>query len=160
MTRWLRNGLLALALASAGAGAASAHVKVYPQSDTTQIPACSYGKFVVRVPTEKPIPTVRLVLTIPAGVTVSAAQSKPGWNVAFATSKGRIVSIDWSGGQIPPHEFDEFAFLAKAPKTAGRVDWNAQQYYADGSVVKWEGPAGADTPHSQTTIAPAACKQD
>jgi uncharacterized protein YcnI len=148
---------LGAAIAALSSGA-SAHVRVFPDASATTVAACSYAKFVVRVPTEKPIPTVRLVLAVPPGVTVFATQAKPGWNVALATSKGRVVSIDWSGGSIAPRQFDEFAFMAQTPKGAGTVDWNASQYYADGSVVKWNGPPAAETPHSQTTIEPNACK--
>lgn len=139
--------------------AAGAHVQVFPDPNNREAAACSYGKFVVRVPTEKPIPTVRVTIVIPPAVTVVAAQPKAGWNVSFTTSKGRIVAIDWSGGALLPHQFDEFAFLAQTPKTAGSVSWNAMQYYADGSVVNWNGAPGSENPHSQTTITAADCKR-
>jgi uncharacterized protein YcnI len=56
-----------------------------------------------------------------------------------------------------PHEFDEFAFLAATPKIPGAVNWDAWQYYEDGSIVKWTGGPGAETPHSITTITAAPC---
>lgn len=138
-------------------GAAAAHVKVYPDADLTRAPACSYTKFVVRVPTEKPIPTTGVRVLIPAGITVIAVQPKPGgWHAAFEESKGRVVAIDWTGGRIAPREFDEFAILAAGPSRPITVSWDALQTYADGSVVRWTGPPGSDTPHAQTVFtAPA-----
>lgn len=139
-----------------------AHVRVYPNDDITQTPACGFTKFVVRVPTEKPLPTIGVRVLIPAGITVIGAQSKPGWHADFTMSKGRIVAIAWTGGQILVREFDEFAFLAAGPARGGAtVNWNAVQTYADQSVVRWTGNPGSDTPHSQTVFtAPAKpCKR-
>ena len=140
----------------------SAHVRVYPNDDITQTPACGFTKFVVRVPTEKPLPTVGVRVLIPTGITVIGTQSKPGWHAGFTTSKGRIVAIAWSGGQILPREFDEFAFLAAGPPSGGgTVNWDALQTYADNSVVRWTGQPGSDTPHSQTVFTTPAkpCKR-
>jgi uncharacterized protein YcnI len=135
----------------------AAHVRVYPNDDITSTPACGFTKFVVRVPTEKPIATVGLRVLVPAGITVIGVQPKPGWQADFTTEKGRIVAIAWSGGKIMPREFDEFAFLAAGPPRGGaRVNWDALQTYADASVVHWTGAPGTDTPHSQTVFtAPA-----
>jgi len=137
-----------------------AHVVVFPHDLLTTAPACGTITFAVRVPTEKPIPTTAVRLRIPPTITVIAVQAKPGWRADFLTNKGRITAITWSGGKIMPREFDEFAFLAAVPKTAGTVSWDAEQTYADGSVVAWTGAPGSETPHSQTTFtsAPRRCR--
>src|SRR6185312_14019421 len=135
---------------------APAHVVVLPDAGSDRAPACGFTKFVVRVPTEKPIPTVAVRVLIPPGVTVIAVQPKPGWHADLETNKGRIVAIAWSGGRIQPREFDEFAMLAATPKKAVTVDWNAEQTYDDKSVVRWSGNPDSDYPHSQTVFtAPA-----
>jgi uncharacterized protein YcnI len=148
-----RFAILTAVTAIALGSAASAHVKVYPDADLTRTPACTYTKFIVRVPTEKPIPTTGLQVLVPAGLTVIGVQPKAGgWHAAFEESKGRIVAITWTGGQIAPREFDEFAILAAGPPRPVTVSWNALQTYSDGSVVRWTGPPGSETPHAQTVF--------
>jgi uncharacterized protein YcnI len=135
------------------AGAAGAHVRVYPSNDVTTTPACAFTKFIVRVPTEKPIATTELRVLLPADVTFVGVQPKAGWQTKFESAKGRVVAITWSGGRINPKEFDEFAFLAAGPVRGGRsVNWDALQTYEDGSVVKWTGNPGTDNPHAQTVF--------
>ena len=148
------TGLAALlAFILAAAAPLAAHVRVYPNDDITQTPACGFTKFVVRVPTEKPIPTVGVRVLIPAGITVIGVQPKPGWHADFTSSKGRTVAIAWTGGRILPREFDEFAFLAAGPvRGGGTVNWDALQTYEDRSVVRWTGNPGSDTPHAQTVF--------
>jgi uncharacterized protein YcnI len=137
------------------ASAAQAHVVVFPSDLTNKAPACAFTSFVVRVPTEKPMPTTAVRLQVPPTITIIAARAKPGWHADFETTKGRITAITWTGGKIMPREFDEFAFLAAAPKKTGPVNWDALQTYEDGSVVKWTGNPGSDTPHSQTVFTSA-----
>lgn len=141
----------------------AAHVRVYPADDITRTPACGFTKFVVRVPTEKPIPTIGVRVLVPAGITVIGVQPKPGWQHDFELTKGRVTAIVWSGGRIMPREFDEFAFLAAgSPRAGASVNWDALQTYEDHSVVRWTGAPGSDTPHSQTVFtAPAKpCKRE
>jgi hypothetical protein len=71
-------------------------------------------------------------------------------------TKGSISSITWTG-RLMPGEFDEFAFLAATPKTAGQISWNALQYYENGEIVRWTGSPNSETPHSITTVLPANC---
>jgi uncharacterized protein YcnI len=133
-------------------GIAAAHVRVFAQDGSQVAKACGYEKFVVRVPVEKPIDTVGVNLVIPPAITVFATQPKAGWHAELKMDRGRVSEIDWSGGALHPHEFDEFAFLAATPRTPMTVDWNADQIYDDRSIVHWTGAPGSDTPHSQTTI--------
>ena len=150
--------LAAAAILCAGVPAA-AHVKVYVEPGWTQAPACGFSTFIVQMPNERPDPTLRLELDIPPTVTVFAAQPVPGWTAAFATTKGRVSGITWSG-QLNPREFQQFAFLAGTPQTPGTLSWNAHQTYQNGEVVNWTGAPNSDTPHSQTTITRAARLSD
>ena len=152
MKRTPRIAFLCAAFTAAATMTAQAHVVVFPSDLVTTAPACGVLKFVVRVPTEKPIPTTGLRLRIPANVTVIAVAPMPPWHADFETSKGRIVAIAWSGGKIMPREFEEFAFLAAAPKKFGTVNWDARQTYQDGSTVAWTGSPQSDNPHSQTVF--------
>lgn len=136
-----------------------AHVRVFPDAGNTQAPACGYTTFVVRVPVEKPVATTRIDLFIPRGIIVYGVQPKPNWQYNLQTTRGLITMITWSGGRLLPHEFDEFVFLAATPKVPGSVNWDAWQYYEDGSIVKWTGNPKADTPHSVTTISGGHCKK-
>jgi uncharacterized protein YcnI len=155
----MRSSRLVLLIAALALtpNAASAHVRVFPASDSTQAPACGFTEFDVRVPVEKPIATNRLDVMIPAGVIVYAVRPKPGWQFNLQTTRGVVSTISWTGGQLMPHEFDDFSFLAATPKKPGTVSWDAWQYYTDGSIVKWTGVPGSDTPHSITTITAAPC---
>ncbi|MGB8151892.1 MAG: DUF1775 domain-containing protein [Candidatus Cybelea sp.] len=135
-----------------------AHVRIFPDTDSTQAPACSFSKFTVRVPVERPVATTRIDVAIPTGIIVYAVQPKPGWRFDRQTSRGVVTKISWTGGRLMPHEFDEFAFLAATPRTPGVVAWNAWQYYSDGVILVWAGPTNSDAPHSVTTITPAHCR--
>ncbi|HEY1882246.1 MAG TPA: DUF1775 domain-containing protein [Candidatus Cybelea sp.] len=133
------------------------HVRVFPDSNNTQTPACSYAKFVVRVPVERNVPTNRIDLAIPKGVVVFAVQPKAGWQFTLQKTRGIITGISWSGGRLMPEEFDEFAFIAATPKTPGPISWDASQYYENGEIVRWTGAPKSDTPHSVTTVVPGKC---
>ncbi|MCL6548331.1 MAG: YcnI family protein [Alicyclobacillus sp.] len=137
------------------AGVASAHVTVWPKTSTT----AAWEKYTVRVPTEKTVPTVKVVLKIPSGVTFEQYEPVPGWSVSEKTgTDGRVTSVTWTatGGGIAPGQFQEFSFVAQNPKSPTSLAWDAYQYYKDGSIVEWTGPEGADTPHSVTQILASA----
>lgn len=136
-----------------------AHVRVFPDAGNMQAPACGYTKFVVRVPVEKPIATTRIDLFVPKGMIVYAVEPKPNWQFNLQRTRGVVTTITWSGGRLNPYEFDEFAFLAATPRVSGSVNWDAWQYYEDGSIVKWTGKPGAETPHSVTEITAGHCKK-
>jgi uncharacterized protein YcnI len=152
-----RTALLIAAFLAVAPSPITAHVRVFPDSNNVATPACGYAKFVMRVPVEKNIATNRIDLSIPKGVIVYGVQPKSGWTFALEKSRGVVATISWTGGRLMPGEFDEFAFLASAPKNPGPIYWDALQYYEDGSVVRWTGAPGAETPHSVTTVLPAQC---
>jgi uncharacterized protein YcnI len=135
----------------------SSHVRVFPDANNQQIPACTFATFVVRVPVEKNVATNRIDVSIPKGVIVFGVQPKPGWQFKLERTKGIVTMISWSGGRLLPEEFDLFAFLAATPKAAGPIAWNALQYYEDGSVVRWTGAPGSETPHSITQVTKGTC---
>ncbi|CAB3390749.1 YcnI family copper-binding membrane protein [Kyrpidia spormannii] len=152
LRRW--PAVLAAITVMAVAGVASAHVTVWPQ----QSPPGAFEKYTVRVPTEKNVPTVKIAVHVPQGVTVEDLEPVPGWTYQLQKENGRVTTVVWqaTGGGIAPGEFQEFSFTAKNPSQPVDLAWKAYQYYKDGSVVEWTGPKGAQTPASITVIAPAA----
>lgn len=125
-------GLLMLVTTSV----AWAHVVVSPK----EVPADSYQVLTVRAPTEKDIPTTEIRVEVPEGFTVAGVRPVPGWQSAFEEDGGVIRAITWSGGEIQPQEFQEFAMQARTPEETGEYSWRAYQTYEDGSVVEWTGP--------------------
>jgi uncharacterized protein YcnI len=120
------------------AATASAHVTLNPD----KAPADSFTAFVIRVPTEENVPTVKLSVQLPEGLDEVSFQPKPGWT---RTQKGRVVT--WSGGKIGVGEFDEFGISVHLPNTPGKtLIFPATQTYANGKVVHWIGPLTADEP--------------
>jgi hypothetical protein len=94
----------------------------------------------VRAPTEKDIPTTQIRVEVPEGFTVTGVRPVPGWTSKFEEDGGAIRAITWSGGEIEPQEFQEFAIQPKTPEETGEYSWRAYQTYQDGSVVQWTGP--------------------
>lgn len=158
--RTLRSfGVLAGALAAMllSAGVASAHVTVQPKESAPG----AFETYVVSVPSERPSATTRVELDIPDTVLFSKVAPKPGWQYELVrNASGKVTGINWAGGSIGPDEFDQFAFQARNPREVGSVAWKARQTYADGNVVQWTGPVGADTPASVTTIKAGATAND
>src|SRR5258705_5751794 len=94
----MSRSYLATVLMLAAAGVlVSAHVTVQPR----EIVSKKGGVFVVSVPTERPVPTVKIRLEFPTGMQVSRLRAKPGWSAAVErdTSKA-ITAVTWSGGKI------------------------------------------------------------
>jgi periplasmic copper chaperone A len=148
--------MLAGVAAALLAPSAAAHVTLNPNA----VPADSFSRFAVRVPTERGVPTVKVTLRIPEGLTFVSFQPKPGWKrtvqmVKLAkpiTTDGetvteRVGTVTWSGGSIGPGEFDEFGMSALVPNSPGReLVFPAVQTYANGEVVRWIGDPDADEP--------------
>jgi uncharacterized protein YcnI len=152
-----RTALILAAVAAALlAPSAAAHVTLNPDA----LPADSFSRFAVRVPTERGVPTVKVTLRIPEGLTFVSFQPKPGWTrtvqmVKLAkpiTMEGetvteRVGTVTWSGGSIGPGEFDEFGMSAHVPNSPGReLVFPAVQTYSNGEVVRWIGDPDADEP--------------
>jgi uncharacterized protein YcnI len=154
--------ILAAVTAAVLAPSAAAHVTLNPNA----VPADSFSRFAVRVPTERGVPTVKVTLRIPEGLTFVSFQPKPGWTrtvqmVKLAkpiTMEGetvteRVGTVTWSGGRIGPGEFDEFGLSAHVPNSPGReLVFPAVQTYSNGEVVRWIGDPDADEPAPRVTL--------
>ncbi|MDU0813789.1 YcnI family copper-binding membrane protein [Bacillus siamensis] len=134
--------------------AASAHVSVKPAESA----AGSWETYTMKVPVEKNEPTTKVVLKMPAGVEFQQYQPIPGWKTSVSKHDDKAVSVTWEAkdGGIQPGQFQQFTFVAKNPEKTADADWDAYQYYKDGSIVEWTGDENADTPHSITKITKAA----
>ena len=130
---------------------ASAHVTVWPRESSTG----AYEKYVVRVPTEGSVATQSVELRVPANVEIVSIGAPSGFTYEVKRTGSRITSIVWTMA-IKPGEFAEFAFMARNPKQAGEVRWEAIQHFADGTSTEWTGPAKDKHPASVTRmVAPA-----
>ncbi len=133
-----RLGALVVTLVLLVAAApAAAHVDVLP----TTVTQGEATEFTVRVPSERDLPTTRVRIDVPDQVTVySLGPPPPGWTAtAVRGADGRISSVVWTGGRIPPERYADFTFLGTA-FGEGEAVWPARQTYADGQVKPWTGP--------------------
>ena len=148
-TTWLRLLVLTTFLTLATASVAYAHVVVSPE----EVPAGSYEKLTVSVPTERDVPTTEVRVEVPEGFEVLGVQPEPGWSYDFEEEGGTITAITWSGGEIAPREFQEFRFQTRTPEEGGEFAWNAFQTYENGEVVEWSGPEGSEEEASLVRVA-------
>jgi uncharacterized protein YcnI len=128
------------------AGVAAAHVEVLP----TSVPAGEAVEFVVRVPTERDLPTTRVRVDFPPQVTVfSFADAPPGWRLTpLRRPDGRFRGVVYRGGSIPVAHYADFRVLG-TPFEEGTAIWSTFQTYADGQVKPWTGPP--ELPGAETT---------
>jgi uncharacterized protein YcnI len=145
-------GRLLLALLCAGgtvllcAGAAAAHARISPPvslSRTVQL-------YSLAVPTEQPdVTTSEVVLSVPAGFSITSFVPSPGWRRAVAQSilrSGAVVErVTWSGGAVPTGEDALFQFLGEA-SADGTYTFAVQQTYSNGSIVDWGGGESSAAP--------------
>jgi uncharacterized protein YcnI len=148
--------LLSMFLTLAATGVASAHVVVSPE----EVPAGSYEKLTVSVPTERDVPTTQIRLEAPEGFTVLGVQPVPGWDYEFEEDAGEIRAITWSGGEIAPREFQEFTIQTRTPGETGEFVWNAYQTYEGGEVVEWTGSEDSEEPASVVNVVPGGAEGD
>jgi uncharacterized protein YcnI len=145
----IRALLISVALILVVTPMAFGHAVVYPKKSN----AGAYEKYVLRVPNEKAVATTRVEIRFPADARVTSFGDVPGWQLEVLTdSAQRIVGAVWTGN-LAPHRFVEFPFIAVNPKTATELVWPTFQTYADGERVEWTGPKGAKAPASTTSIA-------
>ncbi|MCY8309198.1 YcnI family copper-binding membrane protein [Bacillus vallismortis] len=132
---------------------ASAHVTVKPAESA----AGSWETYTMKVPSEKNLPTTKVVLKMPKDVEFQQYEPIPGWKVSTQKHDDQSVSVTWEAtdGGIQEGQFQRFTFVAKNPDKADEAAWDAYQYYKDGSIVEWTGDEDADTPHSITHITAA-----
>ena len=130
---------------------ASAHVTVWPRESSTG----AWEKYVVRVPTEGNVTTQSVELRVPANVEIVSVGAPSGYTYEVKRTGSKITSIVWTMA-IKPGEFAEFAFMARNPKEAGEVRWEAVQRFADGTSTEWTGPAKDKHPASVTQVVAGA----
>ena len=125
-------------------GIVRAHVSVLP----AEAPPDTNQTFSVRVPNEKDDQgTVKVRVELPAGLTVSRFQPKPGWTRDIEKNgQGQMTAVTWSGAVIAPAEFEDFVFQARTPKEGSSVSFKAHQTYQGGETVEWVNAAGQDRP--------------
>lgn len=147
-------GALAVGALSALAVPAYAHVTVQPNEAVVG----SFSRFVVRVPTERDVPTTEITVELPPLAFVSF-EPKDGWErsvemveldepiEAFGEEITETVgSVTWTGGRIGPGEFDEFGFSARMPDEETTLEFKATQTYQGGELVEWAGAADSEAP--------------
>ena len=135
--RCLRVVALSALLATLPAVPASAHVDVLP----FEAAALEAQQFTVRVPSERPLPTVGVRVIFPPQVAVYSFRPPPlGWRLrVLRAPDGRSRGVEYRGGRIGAGRYQDFAFLG-TPQRAGTALWRAEQIYADGKVKPWTGP--------------------
>lgn len=152
------GAVVAVLAAGVGAGAApaSAHVEVSPALAAPSDPVL----FTVLVPNERGDPTVRVELAMPPGVLPFGFEPAPGWKRTEARNPDQSLGrVAWTG-RLGAGEFTEFRFLATTPPDPGPIRWVALQRYANGEVVRWDGPPGADEPAAVTIVARGVPRQN
>lgn len=136
--------ILALLLPAAALG----HAVVHPES----APPGAYQKYVLRVPNERDVATVRVELEFPLGIQVVSLGDVEGWALEVVTGPdGRVERAIWTG-RLPPMRFVEFPFVAVNPHDETRLIWPAAQLYEGGERVEWTGPEESETPASVTMV--------
>jgi uncharacterized protein len=97
----------------------------------------------------------------------------PGWSSKVETSKlakqvqtddgevtEQVREIVWTGdgkqGKIPPDQFLNFPISTEIPGKAGEeLTFKVLQYYDDGEVVRWIGPANSQNPAPKIDVTAA-----
>jgi periplasmic copper chaperone A len=153
---------IGLLLALGASAAAQAHVTLHPAS----APAGTEDmRLDVRVPNERDdADTTKLQLELPDGFVQASFEPVPGWTAKVITTKlakpiktddgevtEQVSEITWTGhgseGRIPPGGFQDFALSVLVPDKAGStLTFKAVQTYSNGTVVRWIGPEGSESP--------------
>jgi periplasmic copper chaperone A len=132
------------------AAPALAHITVTPDS----VPAGSTTELTFHVPNEEASAnTVRIDVQIPTTHPIAQllVRPVPGWTATVKTIKlpkpvttddgtftTAVSEVSWSGGQIVPGQFQDFAISCDSlPDGAGQLTFKAIQTYSNGDVVRW-----------------------
>jgi uncharacterized protein YcnI len=125
-----------------------AHAVVFPKNSKPG----AYEKYVLRVPNERDVPTLKVELHFPEGLRVVSFGDVPGWKLQVMTdSAKRITGAVWTGN-LPKERFVEFPFVAVNPKDSASLTWPTYQTYEGGERVEWTGPDSSKTPASSTLV--------
>jgi periplasmic copper chaperone A len=132
------------------AGPALAHITVNPAS----VPAGSASELTFRVPNEEAhANTVRVDVRIPTQHPIAQllVRPVPGWTISVksitlakpvttddGTFNSAVSEVAWTGGQILPGQFQDFAISADPlPTGISQLVFKAIQTYSNGDVVRW-----------------------
>jgi len=110
------------------AGTASAHVIATP----TFLPSGSSESITFSGPNERNDPMTTFSLTAPAGLEIEHAHEIERWDESVEGS-----TATWNGGPVAPGEEVAFGMTLKTDAEPGVIELQADQGYADGSVVSW-----------------------
>ena len=125
-----------------------AHAVVFPKTSTPG----AYEKYVLRVPNERDVSTLKVELHFPQGLRVVSFGDVPGWKLQVLTdSAQRVMGAVWTG-VLPKERFVEFPFVAVNPKDSTSLFWPTYQTYEGGERVEWTGPDSSKTPVSSTIV--------
>ena len=126
-----------------------AHAVVFPKTSSPG----AYEKYVLRVPNERDVPTIKVEIRFPESLRVVSFGEVAGWKLqVLADSTQRVTGAVWTG-VLPKERFVEFPFVAVNPKDSASVTWPTYQTYEGGERVEWTGPDSSFTPVSSTLIA-------
>jgi uncharacterized protein YcnI len=170
----MRKLVLAASIAATplvAAPAAQAHVTLNPRTAV----AGSFARLDVRVPNERDDAATRtVVVNFPDGFYSVSYKRVWGWTAKVTMAKlstpvktgegtvtERVAKIAWRATakryRIAPGQFEEFGLSAQVPNTPGAtLTFPSTQTYDSGEVVRWTGPAGADTPAPTVSVVAAA----
>jgi uncharacterized protein YcnI len=153
-----------LALALLAPAAAEAHVTLQPD----EAPEGAYTVLDVRVPNESEGEnTTKVAVQFPEGFGDVSFQAVPGWNVKVVhqklkkpiqTDDGAVTEgvreVIFSGGKLPPGEFQDFPLSVQIPGKAGEeLTFKAVQTY-EKEVVRWIGAPETEHPAPQVLVTP------
>ena len=129
-----------------------AHAVVFPKTSTPG----AYEKYVLRVPNERDVPTLKVEIHFPEGLRVVSFGDVAGWKLQVLTdSAQRVTGAAWTG-VLPKERFIEFPFVAVNPKDSTSLTWPTYQTYEGGERVEWTGPDSSKTPASATIVSDQA----
>ena len=152
--RTLRRAAVVAAATTAAmllfAGPALAHITVTPGS----VPAGSGAVLTFHVPNEEAhADTVKVDVQISTDYPIAQllVEPVPGWSISVrtitlakpittddGTFNQAVSEVIWSGGQIRPGQFQNFAVSADPmPVGVSQLVFKAIQTYSDGNVVRW-----------------------
>ncbi len=105
-------GGLLLSLATAAWG----HSDIDPRQNIPK----KWETYILNVPTETDVPTVKIRLFVPPEFEIEVIELSRVWQMATRRdARGYIREVSWSGASIPPQTFEAFRFLARNPATTG-----------------------------------------
>jgi periplasmic copper chaperone A len=153
-----------LALALLVPATAGAHVTLQPN----EAPEGAYTVLDVRVPNESDSEnTTKVAVQFPEGFGDVSYQPVPGWKVEVVHDKLKkpiqtddgpitegVKEVVFSGGKLPPGEFQDFPLSVQIPGKAGEeLTFKAVQTY-EGEVVRWIGAPETEHPAPQVLVTP------